>query len=244
MPLTHGDVYSSTSFSESSGARDCVSPTILGIGRHAFGLYVDSCRPRARRAKSCRVSSARLRGVLPVRMSRVPGALLRISCVALWCACVGGSPDPTPGSGEPSRHGRGRADRLARRGGRRERRPGRGHRGLLRGLRAHALEHAHRQRPGRGVRVARGEETHQARRRRRVSRRPRRICARRSRSPPRTRRSSAASRPCCSSARPWRVTTTPPTPCAPMRSRSRPTWRRRRRWCGCRSSAGSTSPTT
>jgi tetratricopeptide (TPR) repeat protein len=31
-------------------------------------------------------------------MGRFGGALLRISCVALWCACVGGSSDPDAGS--------------------------------------------------------------------------------------------------------------------------------------------------
>jgi tetratricopeptide (TPR) repeat protein len=32
-------------------------------------------------------------------MSRVHGALLRVSCVALWCACVGGCAEPNAGSG-------------------------------------------------------------------------------------------------------------------------------------------------
>lgn len=34
-----------------------------------------------------------------MRTSRLHAALLRVACLALWCACVGGSPDPNAGSG-------------------------------------------------------------------------------------------------------------------------------------------------
>jgi len=37
-----------------------------------------------------------------VRTSRVHGALLRLCCLALWCACVGGSAEPKAGAGAAS----------------------------------------------------------------------------------------------------------------------------------------------